>query len=183
MCSSSSHAPAPSGLSSSSRSRTRDFQPRLWQLLTLHFHSRYSPVLLARRAKKMRAETGDLSIMTEQELHRRPLSEILVEALVRPLGSFTFTLEASMFTNVCLQSCFSVSRPPGGARLDPLVTMPACSGTDHDMLFGVPMPHLRAPVRIFLRVPHRLRCPRLLVRPVGPVFRERVSLSRPLIPR
>lgn len=61
--------------------------------LTLHFRSRYSSVLLARRAKKMRAETGDLSIMTEQELHRRPLSDILVEALVRPLSPSTLTLK------------------------------------------------------------------------------------------
>ncbi|KAL8278384.1 hypothetical protein RQP46_009276 [Phenoliferia psychrophenolica] len=42
-------------------------------------------ILLARRAKKMRAETGDSQIMTEQELHRRPVSEVVVEALFRPL--------------------------------------------------------------------------------------------------
>lgn len=44
----------------------------------------YAPVLLARRAKKLRKETGDDTIQTEAERRRRPTSEIVNEALLRP---------------------------------------------------------------------------------------------------
>ncbi|ORY90644.1 MFS general substrate transporter [Leucosporidium creatinivorum] len=44
----------------------------------------YAPTILARRAKRLRKETGDSSIMTEQERRRRPTSEIVSEALLRP---------------------------------------------------------------------------------------------------
>ncbi|ORY76533.1 major facilitator superfamily domain-containing protein [Leucosporidium creatinivorum] len=45
----------------------------------------YAPTLLARRAKRLRKETGDQSIMTEQEMKRRPGPEIVREALLRPM--------------------------------------------------------------------------------------------------
>ncbi|GAA5918219.1 hypothetical protein JCM6882_003014 [Rhodosporidiobolus microsporus] len=45
----------------------------------------YSPTLLRWRANKLRKETGDDSIMTEQERQGRPLSEVLNESLLRPL--------------------------------------------------------------------------------------------------
>lgn len=44
----------------------------------------FAPVLLKRRAKKMRKDLQDDSFVTEQEVLRRPLSEIVVETLVRP---------------------------------------------------------------------------------------------------
>ncbi|EPQ60211.1 MFS general substrate transporter [Gloeophyllum trabeum ATCC 11539] len=44
----------------------------------------YAPVLLRKRAAKMRKETGHYNIVTEQEMFPRPFSEILVETLVRP---------------------------------------------------------------------------------------------------
>ncbi|KAA1473236.1 MFS general substrate transporter [Dentipellis sp. KUC8613] len=44
----------------------------------------YAPVLLKRRAKKMRDETGDPSYVTEQEIFPRPFSDLIVETLVRP---------------------------------------------------------------------------------------------------
>ena len=56
-----------------------------WLLAFAFLKETYSPVLLARRAKRLRAETGDMSIVTEQELHKRPASDILTEALIRPL--------------------------------------------------------------------------------------------------
>ncbi|WOO76704.1 putative MFS-type transporter8 [Vanrija pseudolonga] len=44
----------------------------------------FAPALLKKRAAKMRAETGDESFVTEQEVARRPLGEIVTETLVRP---------------------------------------------------------------------------------------------------
>lgn len=46
----------------------------------------YAPVILKRRAKKMRKETGNLNIMTEQEALRLSFSELLKTVLVRPMA-------------------------------------------------------------------------------------------------
>ncbi|GAA5823807.1 hypothetical protein JCM11251_003303 [Rhodosporidiobolus azoricus] len=53
--------------------------PAIWMRET------YSPALLRWRAIKLRKETGDSSIMTEQERQGRPISEVLNESLLRPL--------------------------------------------------------------------------------------------------
>ncbi|KAF2455437.1 major facilitator superfamily domain-containing protein [Lineolata rhizophorae] len=45
----------------------------------------YAPTLLARRAKKMRKETGDDRYVTEQDLDMRPIGERLRLFLIRPL--------------------------------------------------------------------------------------------------
>ncbi len=44
----------------------------------------YSPVILKRRAQRLRKETGDLNIATEQELFKVPFSQLIVETLIRP---------------------------------------------------------------------------------------------------
>ena len=44
----------------------------------------YAPVILKRRARKLRKETGDPNIATEQELFKVPFSQLLVETLIRP---------------------------------------------------------------------------------------------------
>lgn len=44
----------------------------------------YAPTLLAARARKLRAETGDDSFVTEQEIDSRPFLERLTLFLVRP---------------------------------------------------------------------------------------------------
>lgn len=44
----------------------------------------YAPVLLKRRAHKLRQQTGDKNICTEQELFKVPVSQMVVETLVRP---------------------------------------------------------------------------------------------------
>ncbi|WVQ94617.1 hypothetical protein IAU59_001697 [Kwoniella sp. CBS 9459] len=44
----------------------------------------FAPALLKRRAKKLRAETGDQTFVTEQEVFRKPLNEIVIETLIRP---------------------------------------------------------------------------------------------------
>lgn len=49
----------------------------------------YAPTLLQWRAKRLRKETGDESIMTEQERLKRPLSEIAHETLLRPIVMLT----------------------------------------------------------------------------------------------
>jgi multidrug resistance protein len=45
----------------------------------------YSPVILKRRAKQLRKETGNQNIMTEQEKEGLSLSEIVKTCLIRPL--------------------------------------------------------------------------------------------------
>lgn len=49
----------------------------------------YAPTLLQWRAKRLRKETGDETIMTEQERLKRPLSEIAHETLLRPIVMLT----------------------------------------------------------------------------------------------
>ncbi|ORY35073.1 putative membrane transport protein [Naematelia encephala] len=44
----------------------------------------FAPILLKKRAQKLRAETGDNSFVTQQEVMSNSLSEIIVETLVRP---------------------------------------------------------------------------------------------------
>ncbi|KAH9928079.1 MFS general substrate transporter [Fomitopsis serialis] len=44
----------------------------------------FAPVLLKRRAARLRKETGNPNITTEQELFKRKFSEIVVETLIRP---------------------------------------------------------------------------------------------------
>ncbi|GJE87102.1 MFS general substrate transporter [Phanerochaete sordida] len=44
----------------------------------------FAPVILKRRAKKLRKETGDPNIMTEQEMFKVPFSEMMKDTLIRP---------------------------------------------------------------------------------------------------
>ncbi|GMK57561.1 hypothetical protein CspeluHIS016_0403950 [Cutaneotrichosporon spelunceum] len=44
----------------------------------------FAPTLLKKRAEALRAETGDDSYVTEQEVLSRPLKEIVIETLIRP---------------------------------------------------------------------------------------------------
>jgi MFS family permease len=46
----------------------------------------YAPVILKRRAQKLRREIEDENIMTEQELFKVPLSQMLLDTLIRPFG-------------------------------------------------------------------------------------------------
>ncbi|KIX96362.1 uncharacterized protein Z520_08140 [Fonsecaea multimorphosa CBS 102226] len=54
-------------------------------ILTFTVPETYTPVLLARRAKKLRKETGDSKFVTERDLDARPLTQQLRIFLVRPL--------------------------------------------------------------------------------------------------
>jgi len=44
----------------------------------------YAPVLLKRRAERLRKETGDPNILTEQELFKASVSQMLKETFIRP---------------------------------------------------------------------------------------------------
>jgi multidrug resistance protein len=44
----------------------------------------FAPTLLRKRAERLRAETGNPNITTEQELFKASLSEIIIETLIRP---------------------------------------------------------------------------------------------------
>ncbi|KAK2014554.1 major facilitator superfamily transporter [Colletotrichum eremochloae] len=56
----------------------------VWVLISFTVSETYAPTILARRAKKMRKETGDPSHVTEQDIDMRPLSERLGIFLIRP---------------------------------------------------------------------------------------------------
>ncbi|EFQ33893.1 major facilitator superfamily transporter [Colletotrichum graminicola] len=56
----------------------------VWVLISFTVRETYAPTILARRAKKMRKETGDPSHVTEQDIDMRPLSERLGIFLIRP---------------------------------------------------------------------------------------------------
>ncbi|GAA5989207.1 hypothetical protein JCM11641_006568 [Rhodosporidiobolus odoratus] len=58
----------------------------------------YAPTLLRWRAQKMRQDTGDESIMTEQERQARPFSEVLNESLLRPLQMLFFEPIMTLFS-------------------------------------------------------------------------------------
>ncbi|BGP42271.1 hypothetical protein JCM10450v2_006364 [Rhodotorula kratochvilovae] len=60
-----------------------------WVFTSVLLVETYAPTLLKWRAKKLRKETGDASIMTEQERQGRPLSEVANESLLRPLVMLT----------------------------------------------------------------------------------------------
>ncbi len=54
-------------------------------VLTLFIPETLAPVILRRKAEKLRKETGDQSYQSLEELERRPLSETLKTALLRPI--------------------------------------------------------------------------------------------------
>ena len=64
----------------------------------------YAPAILLKRAKRLRAETGDPNITTEQELFRKTLKEIVIETAVRPFR------ECSMLYIRCVASLTTVQR-------------------------------------------------------------------------
>ncbi|KAK3335825.1 major facilitator superfamily domain-containing protein [Cercophora scortea] len=56
----------------------------VWILITFTVPETYAPTILARRAAKLRKETGDLDHVTEADLDTRPFSERVGIFLIRP---------------------------------------------------------------------------------------------------
>ncbi|KAI0011045.1 MFS general substrate transporter [Xylariaceae sp. FL0662B] len=56
----------------------------VWILITFTVPETYAPTILARRAKKLRAETGRKDYVTEQDLDTRPFGERMRIFLIRP---------------------------------------------------------------------------------------------------
>ncbi|KKA29566.1 hypothetical protein TD95_001654 [Thielaviopsis punctulata] len=56
----------------------------VWFLITFTVPETYTPTILARRAAKLRKDTGSSEWVTEQDLDRRPLGETLVIFILRP---------------------------------------------------------------------------------------------------
>ena len=46
----------------------------------------FAPVIMKRRAAKLRKETGDETICTEQEVYKVAFSDMLMDTLVRPFA-------------------------------------------------------------------------------------------------
>lgn len=57
----------------------------VYALIVVIIPETYAPEILKRRARKMRKESGDKSYVTDLELNRRPLGEMLKVSLCRPL--------------------------------------------------------------------------------------------------
>ncbi|TGJ79055.1 hypothetical protein E0Z10_g9718 [Xylaria hypoxylon] len=57
----------------------------IWVLITFTIPETYAPTILARRAKKLRKETGEKDWVTEQDLDMRPLGERMRIFLIMPL--------------------------------------------------------------------------------------------------
>jgi multidrug resistance protein len=55
-----------------------------WCLITFTVPETYAPTLLARRAKKLRAKTGDARFVTEADLDTRPFGQRMKLFLIRP---------------------------------------------------------------------------------------------------
>lgn len=53
-------------------------------VLTLTIPETFAPALLKKRAARLRKETGNPNITTEQELFKASLSDVIVETLIRP---------------------------------------------------------------------------------------------------
>lgn len=56
-----------------------------WLMITLTVPETYTPIILARRAKKMRKETGSDKYVTEKDLDSRPLGQTMKLFLLRPI--------------------------------------------------------------------------------------------------
>jgi hypothetical protein len=69
-------------------------------VLTLFIPETLAPVLLRRKAEKLRKDTGDDTYQTLEELERLPFSETLKIALVRPLVML-FTEPIVIFMSIC----------------------------------------------------------------------------------
>ncbi|KAI1661179.1 MFS general substrate transporter [Daldinia decipiens] len=56
----------------------------VWILITFTVPETYAPTILAKRAKKMREQTGEADYVTEEDIDKRPFSERLAIFLIRP---------------------------------------------------------------------------------------------------
>ena len=66
----------------------------------------FAPVILKRRAARLRKETGDEKICTEQELFKVPFSQMMTDTLVRPFRKCSFISIYGRFElNHCLLHC------------------------------------------------------------------------------
>ncbi|KAF7729664.1 hypothetical protein EC973_004037 [Apophysomyces ossiformis] len=62
------------------------FAGMMWIIVILVMPETYHPILLKKRAKRLRYETGDPSYVTVEEEFPVPLSELLKDTMVRPFG-------------------------------------------------------------------------------------------------
>jgi hypothetical protein len=75
-------------------------------VLTLFIPETLAPVLLRRKAAKLRKDTKDESYHTLEELERPPFKETIIIALVRPLVML-FREPIVLFMSFCMSFCHS----------------------------------------------------------------------------
>ena len=68
-------------------------------LFTMTIPETYAPTLLGKRARRLREQTGDVTITTEQELFRASLSQIITETLLRPFRECFSSLSSAHIAN------------------------------------------------------------------------------------
>lgn len=56
----------------------------VWVLITFTVPETYAPTILAKRAKKLRKETGDMNHVTEEDIDKRPFGERMRIFMIRP---------------------------------------------------------------------------------------------------
>ncbi|SMN18085.1 similar to Saccharomyces cerevisiae YGR138C TPO2 Polyamine transport protein specific for spermine [Maudiozyma saulgeensis] len=77
----------------------------MW-IITAFIPETYAPVILQRRAKKLRKETGNPKIMTEQEAQGISLNEMMTACVVRPL---VFAVTEPVLVATCFYVCLIYS--------------------------------------------------------------------------
>jgi len=82
-----------------------------WVGISFTVPETYTPKLLARRARKMRKETGDEKFVTEEDLDLRPLSQRLRLFLLRPF-QLLFQELIVFFISVYMSVLYGVSYSP-----------------------------------------------------------------------
>jgi len=84
-------------------------------LITFTVSETYAPTILAKRAKKMRIETGEKDHVTEQDLDMRPFSEHFRILLVRPFQlqfGELIVFFVSVYMSVLYGLLYSSASPP-----------------------------------------------------------------------
>ncbi|KAI7674185.1 MFS general substrate transporter [Hortaea werneckii] len=76
-------------------------------LITFTVPETYAPTILARRAKKLRKQTGDCKYVTEMDLDKRPLGERLRVFLVRPF-QLLFMEPIVLFISIYMSVLYSL---------------------------------------------------------------------------
>lgn len=117
----------------------------------------YAPFLLKSRAAKLRKEHSNDNIRTEQELFRRPVSELLQESLVRPF-SMPHSIYACLAkaSGLILLSAVLIVTEPMYDRFFGCFVGPSLTLLQSGPVLELRSPHLWLAVQLLLRLSSHL---------------------------